>query len=56
MSNSAWCDLNSKCDTLKVHDIRDEMDKSVKNKFFLVLKNFNLKEQGLKIQRKNIQR
>ena len=21
MSNSVWCDLNSKCDTLKFHDI-----------------------------------
>ena len=48
MSNSAWCDLNSKGDILKLHDLCS--DSKCKSKFPSLLDNFNWKVLVLEIQ------
>ena len=49
MSNAAWCDLISKGDILKPHDIYPTLNVNVKSKSLLLIDNTTSKEPDLKI-------
>ena len=46
MSNSAWCDFNSKADILKLYDICSK-NSNVRNKLLLLQGNFNWRDLDL---------